>query len=261
MFELVDLLIALGVGAGAASFFRGSDKKEKNETKDVGEILQEKLDEVRTTVKHNSYSPVIEKNPIEPQTVHRLDALENLLEQNGPLSISTELMSVKMMYITDGIRYHFHYLNRPLSCLTLTFHHATQQVVREYVMDELLQDKGRTKEIVRRLSEKIVEEHGKQTKNLQKLEEHKDPVFKKAHRVLVTLKNLETLILPSESEAIKQNVQSILDAYEPLKEETKKACQDDVFIALGKLEDRLKEQEEKDEKEKIKRLKEQIEEL
>lgn len=249
MFEIIDTLIGMGLAYGAANYYVNRKKKQE---------LEQKISEIKTEVIGSEVTVPAAIKRVDTETVQRLDALEDLLQSNQPMGISTELVLVKVLYITDGIRFHFHYLHRPQPFLTLTFNKSKQHVLRDYVMEELTQDKKRVKEIIKQLSDKIIAEYGEVNETLQQLEENPDPVFKKAYSILTHAKQLQTVILPSELEQITTNVEKVLAAYEPLKEETKKACQDEVFLALGKIETRLQGAEQTIENEKMQRLKEEI---
>ena len=240
---MLEFIIGAALAVGTMNIAR-------NMKKDV------KIEFVETTKEIKEVKPAIK--PPATETIHRLDALEHLLQKNQPIGASTEHIAVNMLYITEGIRYHFHYLHRPQPFLTLTFNKAKQQVNRDYVMEELTEDKARIKDIVKRIGDKIIAEHGEQNEVLSQLKEQSDPVYKKAHAVLTKLQSLENVILPSEAEEIKNNVANILAAYEPLKEETRKAMQDDIFVAIGKMETRLHDKEVAIENEKAKRLQEQL---
>ena len=249
MFELFDTLVGAALAFGATNYFLKSGKKEE---------IVEKMNEIKKQINEvDSPTP----KPVDNEVIHRLDALEDLFQNKQPMGVSTEHIAVKVLYITEGVRYHFHYLHRAQPFLTLTFHEAKQQVIREYVMEDLVQDKKRLKDIIKQLSDKILEENGKHATVLTQLEEQTDPVFKKAHVILMRIKDMETQLLPSEVESIQASVEKIISAYEPLKATTKKQCQDEVFAALGKLEDRLNAKEDGIEQEKIKRLQEEINEL
>lgn len=248
MFEIIDALIGIGAAAGVATYI--SKKRSAIE-------VNEKVEEIKAQVVQHA-TPV---KQADAETTHRLDALEELLETNQPMGVSTERVAVKVLYITEGIRYHFHYLHRPEPFLTLTFQKATQYVSKDYIMEELMEDKQRIKQVIKRLSEKIVGERGMEATEVSKLAEHPDPVFKKAAVILQKAKEMETVLLPSEVEYAKTHVDKILNAYEPLKEATKRLCQDEVFLALGKIEQRLTQVEETIEKQKIERLKEEIDTL
>lgn len=248
MFEIIDTLIGIGAGAGVVTYL--ANKRHLVES-------AQRIDEIKAQVVQNA-TPATQK---ESDTVHRLDALEELLEIKQPIGVSTERMGIKVLYITEGIRYHFHYLHRPEPFLTLTFQKATGYVSKDVVMEELMQDKQRTKQVIKRLSEKIIAENGTEATQLSKLAEQDDPVCKKAYAILQKAKEMETVLLPSEAEYAKTHVENILTAYAPLKEATKKACQDEVFVALTKIENRLITVEETIEKQKIERLKEEIDTL